>query len=252
GNDLDAEYALSRLLQRGTVAQYHNEFEILISRVTGKSESLLASIYIFGLKPTLIHALLWSNPTTLKEAFSLSRIVEARYEDERATTAIAKPNDLNIVRVENATKENRCNALLLKVNQIGTDTGSESIEAVRMSKHDGWGVSASHKSSEDELGVAAVYAGVMFWACVASQHTFEVVPHPDTTSNRVVSNVRANAVGQLWKDGFFPGDLCRVEGIMVVNAEWLFPMIDPDEHDPIYYIYDFKDKLVRRLDTIKC
>ncbi|GKC70203.1 hypothetical protein Tco_1116086 [Tanacetum coccineum] len=95
GSDPDAEYALSRLLQRGTVAEYHNEFEMLISRVTGKSDSLLASIYTFGLKPTLQRALLWSNPTTLGEAFSLARIAEARYEDERTTTTIAKPNDLN-------------------------------------------------------------------------------------------------------------------------------------------------------------
>ena len=37
-----------------------------------------------------------------------------------------------------------CNALLLKVNQIGSI--SESIEAVRMSKKAGWGVMASHRS----------------------------------------------------------------------------------------------------------
>ncbi|GJZ54032.1 myosin heavy chain-related protein [Tanacetum coccineum] len=74
----------------------------------------------------------------------------------------------NSKRVENATKENSCNVLLLKVNRIGTDTGSASIEAVRMSKHDGWGVLASHKSSEDELGAATVHAEVMFRASVES------------------------------------------------------------------------------------
>ncbi|GJR74984.1 hypothetical protein Tco_0087349 [Tanacetum coccineum] len=95
GNDPDAEYAISRLLQRGTVAEYQKEFEMLISRVTGKSDSLLVSIYIFGLKPTLQRALLWSNPTTLGEAFSLARIAEARFEDERSITDIAKTNDLN-------------------------------------------------------------------------------------------------------------------------------------------------------------
>nr|GEV50342.1 hypothetical protein [Tanacetum cinerariifolium] len=60
GSDPDAEYALFRLLQRDTMSEYQNEFEMLISRVTGKSDSLLASIYIFGQR-----ALLWSNPTTL-------------------------------------------------------------------------------------------------------------------------------------------------------------------------------------------
>ncbi|KAK9755497.1 hypothetical protein RND81_01G029600 [Saponaria officinalis] len=41
-----------------------------------------------------------------------------------------------------------CNALLLKVNQIGSVT--ESIEAVKMSKRAGWGVMASHRSGETE------------------------------------------------------------------------------------------------------
>ncbi|GJW67171.1 hypothetical protein Tco_0121595 [Tanacetum coccineum] len=73
GNNPEAEYAQSRLLQRGTVAEYQKEFEMLISQVTGKSDSLLASIYIFGLKPALQRALLWSNLTTLGEAFSLAQ-----------------------------------------------------------------------------------------------------------------------------------------------------------------------------------
>ncbi|PON52960.1 Enolase [Trema orientale] len=47
------------------------------------------------------------------------------------------------IRVEKAIKEKSCNALLLKVNQIGSVT--ESIEAVRMSKRAGWGVMASHR-----------------------------------------------------------------------------------------------------------
>ncbi|GKD81829.1 hypothetical protein Tco_1348668 [Tanacetum coccineum] len=96
GSDPDAEYALSRLLQRGTVAEYQKEFEMLISRVTGKSESLLRSFYIFGLKLVLQIDLLRVRPTTLGEAFALARITEARFEDERVTTVIAKPNDLNI------------------------------------------------------------------------------------------------------------------------------------------------------------
>lgn len=54
----------------------------------------------------------------------------------------------NPKRVEKAIKEKCCNALLLKVNQIGSVT--ESIEAVKMSKHAGWGVMASHRSGETE------------------------------------------------------------------------------------------------------
>ncbi|GJS34181.1 reverse transcriptase [Tanacetum coccineum] len=92
GSDPNAEYALSRLLQRGTVAEYQNEFEMLMCRVTGKSNSLLASIYIGGLKPVLQCALLWSNPTTLGEAFSLARIDEARFANQGPTTTNATPN----------------------------------------------------------------------------------------------------------------------------------------------------------------
>lgn len=54
----------------------------------------------------------------------------------------------NPKRVEKAINEKSCNALLLKVNQIGSVT--ESIEAVKMSKHAGWGVMASHRSGETE------------------------------------------------------------------------------------------------------
>ncbi|CAL5045594.1 unnamed protein product [Urochloa decumbens] len=54
----------------------------------------------------------------------------------------------NPTRVAKAISEMTCNALLLKVNQIGSVT--ESIEAVRMSKRAGWGVMASHRSGETE------------------------------------------------------------------------------------------------------
>ncbi|XP_047326994.1 enolase [Impatiens glandulifera] len=54
----------------------------------------------------------------------------------------------NPKRVAKAIKEKSCNALLLKVNQIGSVT--ESIEAVKMSKQAGWGVMASHRSGETE------------------------------------------------------------------------------------------------------
>ncbi|GKC55970.1 hypothetical protein Tco_1083568 [Tanacetum coccineum] len=96
GSDRNAEYALSKLLQMGTVAEYESEFVVLANRVTGISESLLTSFYIFGLKLTLQINLLKARPTTLKEAFALAQITKACFEDERATTVIAKPNDLNI------------------------------------------------------------------------------------------------------------------------------------------------------------
>ena len=54
----------------------------------------------------------------------------------------------NPERVEKAIAGKTCNALLLKVNQIGSVT--ESIKAVGMSKAAGWGVMTSHRSGETE------------------------------------------------------------------------------------------------------
>ncbi|GJY10280.1 hypothetical protein Tco_0378465 [Tanacetum coccineum] len=82
-SDQDARYALSKLLQRGTVAEYESEFLMLIKRVTRISESLLKSFYISRLKPTLQCALLRSTPTTLDEAFSLARAAEARFTNQQ-------------------------------------------------------------------------------------------------------------------------------------------------------------------------
>lgn len=54
----------------------------------------------------------------------------------------------NPTRVEKAIKEKSCNALLLKVNQIGSVT--EAIQACLMSQKAGWGVMMSHRSGETE------------------------------------------------------------------------------------------------------
>ena len=54
----------------------------------------------------------------------------------------------NPKRVQTGIDERMCNALLLKVNQIGSVT--ESIEASNMSQRAGWGVMVSHRSGETE------------------------------------------------------------------------------------------------------
>lgn len=54
----------------------------------------------------------------------------------------------NPKRVQHAINLKACNALLLKVNQIGSVT--ESIEACNMSQGAGWGVMMSHRSGETE------------------------------------------------------------------------------------------------------
>ncbi len=54
----------------------------------------------------------------------------------------------NPVRIKTAIEKKAANALLLKVNQIGTLT--ESIQAAKVSYAAGWGVMVSHRSGETE------------------------------------------------------------------------------------------------------
>lgn len=54
----------------------------------------------------------------------------------------------NPVKIKEAIEKGSANCLLLKVNQIGTI--SESIDAVKLSKQNGWGVMCSHRSGETE------------------------------------------------------------------------------------------------------
>merc|ERR1711990_61193 len=54
----------------------------------------------------------------------------------------------NPKRVQKALDVKACNALLLKVNQIGSIT--EALEATMMAQYAGWGVMVSHRSGETE------------------------------------------------------------------------------------------------------
>ncbi|GJS54793.1 hypothetical protein Tco_0628155 [Tanacetum coccineum] len=88
----DPQGALLKLLQLGTIKDYQREVEKLMNRVTGISDSLLISFYIPGLKLHLQRELLSLKPLTLGYVFLLARMMEARLEDNRSTTTIAKPN----------------------------------------------------------------------------------------------------------------------------------------------------------------
>jgi len=74
----------------------------------------------------------------------------------KMTEAVGTPTQIvgddltvtNVERVKTAIEKKACNALLLKVNQIGTLT--ESIDAVKLCKQSGWGVMCSHRSGETE------------------------------------------------------------------------------------------------------
>ncbi|KAK3906922.1 Enolase, C-terminal TIM barrel domain-containing protein [Staphylotrichum tortipilum] len=65
----------------------------------------------------------------------------------------------NPLRIKRAIELKAANALLLKVNQIGTLT--ESIQAAKDSYADGWGVMVSHRSGETEdVTIADVVVGI--------------------------------------------------------------------------------------------
>ncbi|KAM3445965.1 hypothetical protein MY3296_010124 [Beauveria thailandica] len=65
----------------------------------------------------------------------------------------------NPLRIKKAIELKACNALLLKVNQIGTLT--ESIQAAKDSYADGWAVMVSHRSGETEdVTIADIVVGI--------------------------------------------------------------------------------------------
>jgi enolase len=54
----------------------------------------------------------------------------------------------NVKRIKKAARRKLCNALLLKINQIGTIT--ESLKAAKLAFENNWGVMVSHRSGETE------------------------------------------------------------------------------------------------------
>ncbi len=54
----------------------------------------------------------------------------------------------NLSRIQQAIEKKACNALLLKLNQIGTVT--EAISAAQLAFKNGWNVMVSHRSGETE------------------------------------------------------------------------------------------------------
>ncbi|CAI8597682.1 unnamed protein product [Vicia faba] len=84
----DIEGNLSKLSQTGFLADFQAQFEDLMNKVNGISESLLIRFFITGLKKHLRRELQFHRPVTLMEAFSMARAYEARFDD---TSAVGKP-----------------------------------------------------------------------------------------------------------------------------------------------------------------
>ncbi|GJS48645.1 hypothetical protein Tco_0598766 [Tanacetum coccineum] len=132
GSDQDAEDALSKLLQMGTVVEYHNYFEMLINRVTGISESLLTSFYISGLKLTIQIGLLRARPINLGETFSLARIIKARFEAiaEKEKEHINEKKAYTILSLQHKLASPEIKGSLDADEDIHVDKVSNAIECV--------------------------------------------------------------------------------------------------------------------------
>jgi hypothetical protein len=91
----DPHGALSRLLQTRSVAEYQSEFEKLMNRVTGISNTLLISFYISGLKLSLQRELLVAKPMSLRDAFSLARVTKARLENQSIAYIVSRAAGTN-------------------------------------------------------------------------------------------------------------------------------------------------------------
>ncbi|PWW74335.1 enolase [Tuber magnatum] len=107
---------------------------------------------------------------SLAQRYPIVSIEDPFAEDDwEAWTHFYKTSDFQIVgddltvtnpiRIKRAIDEKSCNALLLKVNQIGTLT--ESIQAAKDSYAAGWGVMVSHRSGETEdVTIADIVVGL--------------------------------------------------------------------------------------------
>nr|GFA45203.1 retrotransposon Gag protein [Tanacetum cinerariifolium] len=143
GSDQNARYVLSRLLQWGTVAEYESEFLMLIKRVTEISECLLKSFYISGLKPLLQCALLRLVPTTLGEAFSIARIMEACFEtivgkklniEEKIDIILSWPSEEAPPVIKGSLDAHEDNGVVHVISAIDNvfDIGESNVESIEV------------------------------------------------------------------------------------------------------------------------
>jgi len=102
----------------------------------------------------------------------------------------------NVERIERAIEAQVCNALLCKVNQIGTLT--ESVAAVDMSHRAGWAVITSHRSGESEDATVADF--------VVAYNTGQIKTGAPARSDRIAKyNQLLRIEEQLGEDAVYPG-----------------------------------------------
>ncbi|GJQ90117.1 hypothetical protein Tco_0001256 [Tanacetum coccineum] len=147
GSDRDAKYALSKLLQMDPVAEYHNEFEMLIIRVTQISNHItldeafsLARAAEARFTDLQLWKLLRSNPTTLGEAFFRVCITEARFEaivgkelniKEKVDTILSWPSEEAPPVVKGPLDANEDTILSLRSEDPNLRIQEKAVEYVR-------------------------------------------------------------------------------------------------------------------------
>ncbi|MBD3208883.1 phosphopyruvate hydratase [Candidatus Woesearchaeota archaeon] len=156
----DAEEALDLLIQAITIAGYKDKMRIAIDAAASELYHKRDKTY---LRTTKTWQALKAYYAKLARNYPLISL-EDPYDQEDITawqdfTKATKHkkafqtvgDDLLVTnprRIRHAIDEHWCDALLLKVNQIGTLT--EALRAARMAQRAGWNVMVSHRSGETE------------------------------------------------------------------------------------------------------
>ncbi len=133
------DVAASELLKEGKVYQLHRKY---------RHESLIG-YYLELLKSYNIISI--EDPFD-QDDFNAFSELSSRLVKKAQTRQIKVVGDdllvTNPERIKLAIQKSLCNALLLKINQIGTIT--EAITAFKLAKSSGWSVMVSHRSGETE------------------------------------------------------------------------------------------------------
>lgn len=141
-------------------AGYRMKKDVVFALDVAASECFEGKEYILGGKTYTAPALL-DYYKNLCKAYPIASIEDGFAEDDwgswiNLTKEMGKKiqivgDDLlvtNQKRIEEGIKKRACNAVLLKVNQIGTVT--EALQAAKLAQHNDWNVVVSHRSGETE------------------------------------------------------------------------------------------------------
>merc|ERR1712141_471287 len=121
-------------------------------------------------------------------------------DDWEGWTKLTAETDIQIVgddltvtnpkRIQTAVEKKPCNALLLKVNQIGSV--SESIAAHNLAKANGWGTMVSHRSGETEdcFLVLRLRGGMQIFVKTLTGKTITLEVEPSDTIENVKAKIQ--------------------------------------------------------------